>query len=82
MTRCQAATRKLAFSAVLLAMPFTLPSAQDVIAVAERLKVEGHRKQGLELGWIDVTGDASSMVIEGREGEDEGRDGGYADWQR
>jgi len=38
--------------------------AQEAAAVAERLKALS-AKQGIELGWSNVTGDASSMTIEG-----------------
>lgn len=64
MTNRNAALRRLAFSAILLAFPFNSAVAQEASAVAERLKALGS-KQGIELGWTNVTGDASSMVIEG-----------------
>jgi len=64
MTNRNAALRRLAFSAILLAFPFNSAVAQEASAVAERLKALG-AKQGIELGWTNVTGDASSMVIEG-----------------
>jgi hypothetical protein len=64
MTTRNAALRRLAFSAILLAFPFNQAAAQDASAVAERLKALS-AKQGIELAWTNVTGDASSMVIEG-----------------
>jgi hypothetical protein len=54
----------MAFSAILLAFPTNQALAQDAAAVADRLKTLS-AKQGVELGWSSVTGDASSMVIEG-----------------
>jgi len=64
MTDRYAALRRLAFPAILLAFTVTQAAAQEASAVAERLKALGAR-QGVELGWSNVTGDASSMVIEG-----------------
>lgn len=64
MTNRNTALRSLAFSAILLAFSFNQAAAQEASAVAERLKALG-AKQGVELGWSNVTGDASSMVIEG-----------------
>lgn len=64
MTKKHAAFRKLALSALLLAIPAGSAFAQDVTAVAERLKALA-TGQGLELGWSAVTGDSSSMVLEG-----------------
>lgn len=64
MTKKHAALRKLALSAILFAIPAGSAFAQDVTAVAERLKALA-TGQGLELGWSAVTGDASSMVLEG-----------------
>jgi hypothetical protein len=64
MTTRNAALRRLAFSAILLAFPLNQAAAQDASAVAERLKALS-AKQGIELAWTNVTGDASSMVIEG-----------------
>jgi hypothetical protein len=64
MTTRNAALRRLAFSAILLVFPFNQAAAQDASAVAERLKALS-AKQGIELAWTNVTGDASSMVIEG-----------------
>ena len=64
MTTRNAALRRLAFSAILLAFPFNSAVAQEASAVAERLKALS-AKQGIDLSWTNVTGDASSMVIEG-----------------
>ncbi|MEP9389220.1 hypothetical protein [Mesorhizobium sp. KR9-304] len=64
MTKYQAALRKLAFSTILLAIPLDLALAQDASAVADRLKALS-AKQGIDIGWSKVTGDASNMVIEG-----------------
>jgi hypothetical protein len=64
MTTHNAALRRLAFSAILLAFPINQAVAQDAAAVAKHLKALS-AKQGVELGWSNVTGDASSMVIEG-----------------
>src|SRR5690606_3164809 len=59
-----AALRSLAFSAILLTFPFDQAAAQEAAAVADRLKALSAR-QGMELAWTGVTGDASMMVIEG-----------------
>lgn len=64
MTTRNAALRRFAFSAALLVIPFNSALAQDAGAVADRLKAL-NANQGIELGWTNVTGDASSMVIEG-----------------
>jgi hypothetical protein len=64
MTTRNAALRRLAFSAVLLAFPFNPATAQEVSAVAERIKAAA-AAQGTFLEWTGVTGDASSMVLEG-----------------
>jgi hypothetical protein len=64
MTTRNAALRRLAFSALLLTIPLNSASAQEAAAVADRLKALS-AKQGIELGWANVTGDASGMVIEG-----------------
>ncbi len=64
MTRHHAAFRTLAFSAVLLAFPINAAFAQDVTSIADRLKALVV-KQGLDIGWSNITGDASSMVLEG-----------------
>ncbi len=56
--------RKLAFSTFLLTLPFTSAFAQDAAAVAERLKAS-LAAQDVDIDWAGVTGDASSMVLEG-----------------
>lgn len=64
MTTRNAALRRLAFSATLLAFSFNPAAAQDISAVAERIKASA-AAQGTVLEWTGVTGDASSMVLEG-----------------
>jgi hypothetical protein len=64
MTTRKPALRRLAFSAILLAIPCNTAFAQDVTAVAERIKAAA-AAQGTVLEWTGVTGDASSMVLEG-----------------
>lgn len=64
MTRHYAGFRTFAFSAVLAAIPFNLAYAQDVTTIADRLKALVV-KQGLDIGWSNISGDASSMVLEG-----------------
>ena len=56
--------RKLAFSTFLLAIPLNPALAQDATAVADRLKAAA-AVQGVDLSWTGVTGDASSMVLQG-----------------
>lgn len=55
---------KIALSTFLLAFPISSAFAQDATAVAERLKA-AFAKQGGELSWTGVSGDASKMVIQG-----------------
>lgn len=64
MTTPHAVLRRLAFSAVLLAFPLNQAFAQDTSAVAERIKAAA-AAQGTVMAWTGVTGDASSMVLEG-----------------
>jgi hypothetical protein len=64
MTTRNAALRRLAFSVILLAFPLNQAAAQDASAVAERIKAYA-AAQGTVLEWTGVTGDASSMVLEG-----------------
>ena len=64
MTKHHAAFRKLAFFAILLAIPCNSAFAQDTAAIADRIKATA-AAQGTVLGWTGVTGDASSMVLEG-----------------
>ncbi len=55
---------KLAISTVLLAIPSGSAMAQDATAVADRLKA-ALVEQGVDVSWTGVTGDASSLVLEG-----------------
>lgn len=64
MTKHQATYRKLAYSAVLLAISFNPAFAQDASAVADRIKAFA-AAQGTVLDWTGVTGDASTIVLEG-----------------
>ena len=56
--------RKLVFSTFLLTLPLNSAFAQDTTAFADRLKslLAG---QGVEIAWSGISGDASSMVLEG-----------------
>ena len=56
--------RSFALSTMLLAVPLGAALAQDGAAVAERMKAS-LAAQGVTLGWSEVTGDASSMVLRG-----------------
>ena len=64
MTNHRTAIRKLALSAILLAIPFNAALAQDATAIADRLKAAA-TSQGLDISWTGISGDASSMVLEG-----------------
>lgn len=64
MTKHIAAIRTLAVSAILLALPANAAFAQDVTAVADRLKALVE-KQGMSISWSNITGDASTMTLEG-----------------
>jgi hypothetical protein len=55
---------KSALSTLLLVLPMAPAAAQDVNAVAERLKAV-LADQGAELSWTGISGDASEMVISG-----------------
>ncbi|HEY4192957.1 MAG TPA: hypothetical protein VGM46_09965 [Mesorhizobium sp.] len=55
---------KLAFSTILLTLPLNAAFAQDATAVADRLKASFAR-QNVDINWTGVTGDASSMVLQG-----------------
>ena len=55
---------RLAFSTILLTIPFNSAFAQDASAISDRLKA-AIAKQGINITWSGVTGDASSMVLEG-----------------
>lgn len=56
--------KKLALSTFLLVIPFSSAFAQDATAVGDRLKAV-LSKQGTELSWTKISGDASEIVIEG-----------------
>lgn len=62
MTFHRSAVRTLALSSFLVAFPLQAALAQEVDAVAQRLKAV-LAGQGIELTWSGVSGDASEMVI-------------------
>jgi hypothetical protein len=64
MTICSPTLAKLALSTALLAVPFQAAFAQDANAVAERFRTL-MTKQGVDVSWTGVTGDADQMVLEG-----------------
>ena len=64
MTILGSSFRRLAFSTVLLTLPLNSAFAQDAGAVADRLKAS-LAAQSVDIGWTGVTGDASSMVLQG-----------------
>ncbi len=55
---------KLALSTFLLIVPLHAAYAQDANAVAERFK-KALAEQGMTFTWTDVSGDASSVVLDG-----------------
>jgi hypothetical protein len=55
---------KLALSTFLLTIPLHAANAQDANAVAERFK-KAMADQGMNFAWTGVSGDASSLVLEG-----------------
>ncbi|TIP29743.1 MAG: hypothetical protein E5X67_05705 [Mesorhizobium sp.] len=63
MTIRRSTLNKLAFSTLLLTLPLNAAFAQDA-AVADRLKA-ALAAQGVDISWTGVTGDASSMVLQG-----------------
>ncbi|RWM20087.1 MAG: hypothetical protein E5X53_13985 [Mesorhizobium sp.] len=63
MTIRRSTLNKLAFSTFLLTLPLNPAFAQDA-AVADRLKA-ALAAQGVDISWTGVTGDASSMVLQG-----------------
>ncbi|MCF6115148.1 MULTISPECIES: hypothetical protein [Mesorhizobium] len=63
MTIRRSTLNKLAFSTLLLTLPLNAAFAQDA-AVADRLKA-ALAAQGIDISWTGVTGDASSMVLQG-----------------
>lgn len=64
MTICRSTLVKLACSTILLALPFQAAFAQDANAVAERFRTL-MTKQGVDVSWTGVTGDADEMVLDG-----------------
>lgn len=64
MTICRSTLFKLAFSTTLLTIPLQSALAQDATAVAERFRTL-LAKQGVEVSWSGVSGDADQMTIEG-----------------
>lgn len=64
MTICSSTLVKLAFSTALFAMPLQAAFAQDASAVAERFRTL-MTKQGIDVSWTGVTGDADEMVVQG-----------------
>lgn len=64
MTIHRSTFHRLALSTFLLTLPLNAALAQDATAVADRLKTT-LAAQGVEISWTGVTGDASSMVLEG-----------------
>ncbi len=63
MTIQRSTLKKLAFSTFLLTLPLNAAFAQDA-AVADRLKA-AFAAQGVDISWTGVTGDNSSMVLQG-----------------
>ena len=76
--------RTLAISTVLAAFPFHPVLAQDAAAIAEGLKSAAAR-QGIDLNWAGVTGDASELVLEDvtvkPSSEDEARKTAFSSWR-
>ena len=64
MTICRHVLHKLTVSTFLLAIPFHAAYAQDANAVAERFK-QVLADQGMNFTWTGVSGDASSLALEG-----------------
>jgi hypothetical protein len=64
MTIHRSTFRKLAFSTFLLTLPLNSAFAQDTTAIADRLKAS-LATQSIDISWTGITGDASSMVLEG-----------------
>lgn len=56
--------QKLAFSTFLFSLSLNAAVAQDTAAVADRLK-SLMTNQGADISWTGISGDASSMVLEG-----------------
>jgi hypothetical protein len=64
MTICRHVLHKLTVSTFLLAIPFHAAYAQDANAVAERFK-KVLADQGMNFTWTGVSGDTSSLALEG-----------------
>jgi hypothetical protein len=64
MTICRHVLHKLAVSTFLLAIPLHAAHAQDANAVAERFR-KALADQGMNFAWTGVSGDASSLALEG-----------------
>jgi len=64
MTIHRSTFHKLALSTFLLTASLATAQAQDTTAVADRLKAL-LADQGIDLAWTGISGDASSMVIQG-----------------
>ncbi|MGB3388071.1 MAG: hypothetical protein WBA88_08850 [Pseudaminobacter sp.] len=64
MTICRSILASFAFSTALITTPLHTALAQDANAVAERFRTL-MTKQGVEVTWTGVSGDAGEMVIEG-----------------
>ncbi|KQZ98498.1 hypothetical protein ASD64_16150 [Mesorhizobium sp. Root157] len=64
MTIHRSTFQKLAFSTFLFSLSLNSALAQDTAAVADRLK-SVLANQGIEINWAGVSGDTSSMVLEG-----------------
>lgn len=64
MTLHRSTFQKLAISTFLLTLPLNAAFAQDTTTVADRIKAL-MAKQGVDIAWTGVSGDASSMVLEG-----------------
>ena len=64
MTIHRSTFHKLALSTFLLTLPLNAAFAQDTTAIADRLKAV-LLGQGVDIAWSGISGDASSMVLEG-----------------
>lgn len=64
MTVHRSAFNRLAFSTILVAMPLNAALAQDTTAIADRLKAK-LAEMSIDISWSGITGDASSMVLQG-----------------
>lgn len=64
MTKHRDLARILAVASVLLVVPSAAAIAQDIAAVADRLKTIA-AEQGMDIAWNSVSGSASEMILEG-----------------